>query len=50
MHALAVLDDKVARNVAKRLGVNCFGTLKLLEDIQDAVILTTDQFYEFLGK
>jgi predicted nucleic acid-binding protein len=32
MHALAVLDDKAARNVA-RLGVNCFGTLKLLKNM-----------------
>lgn len=46
----AILDDKAARNVAKKLGINYFGTLKLLKMMLDSSIITKSQFYAFISK
>jgi len=48
--ATAILDDKVARNVAKMLEISHFGTLKLLKIMQDTGIITRSQFYAFISK
>ena len=48
--ATAILDDKAARNVAKRLGISHFGTLKLLKNMLDTGIITKSQFYAFVSK
>jgi len=48
--ATAILDDKAARNVAKKLGISYFGTLKLLKFMLDSNVITKSQFYAFLSK
>jgi len=41
---LAILDDKVARAVAKKLGINCFGTLRLLKIMCDKQVISSSEF------
>jgi len=48
--ASAILDDKAARNVAKRLGVRYFGTLKLLSELLKEGVLTKIQFKQYIRK
>lgn len=48
--ALAILDDKVARRVARESGIEYFGTLRLLKKMHDVGILDKSQFFEFIGK
>ena len=48
--ASAILDDKAARNVAKRLGVRYFGTLKLLSELLKEGVLTKIQFKQYIKK
>jgi predicted nucleic acid-binding protein len=48
--SIAILDDKAARNIAKKLGINYFGTLRLLKFMLDAGILKKPQFYAFIQK
>lgn len=46
----AIFDDKVARNVAKKLGVTFFGTLRLLKVMCDRGIITNSEFITYLRK
>jgi predicted nucleic acid-binding protein len=48
--ASAILDDKAARNVAKRLGVRYFGTLKLLSELLREGLMTKLQFKQYIKK
>jgi len=46
--SLAILDDKVARGVAKKLGITYFGTLRLLKIMCDSEVLSGSEFIEYL--
>jgi predicted nucleic acid-binding protein len=48
--ASAILDDKAARNVAKRLGVRYFGTLKLLSELLREGLMTKPEFKQYIKK
>ena len=48
--SLAILDDKVARGVAKKLGITFFGTLRLLKIMCDTGILTNSELVIYLKK
>jgi predicted nucleic acid-binding protein len=41
---LAIFDDKVARAVAKKLGIGYFGTLRLLKIMCDKQIISSSEF------
>lgn len=45
---LAILDDKVARSVAKKLGITYFGTLRLLKIMCDKEILSNSDVIKYL--
>lgn len=46
--SLAILDDKVARGVATKLGITHFGTLRLLKLMFDSKIITHSEFNRYL--
>jgi len=48
--AFAILDDKASRNVAKKLGVKYFGTLRLLHEMLKEGIITKPKFMQYILK